>query len=192
MPRTIVIHRDNVGEIAEKLGFPCVLKKPDSAFSLGVTRVESEQQLDKHMESLLAESDLVVAQEYLPTTFDWRIGIIAGQPIFACKYYMAPNHWQIVKRDGGGRRRYGRCETLPVELAPRSAVQVALKAANGIGTGLYGVDVKQSGKQCFVIEVNDNPNIDAGEEDAVLKQELYRRIMNVFLRRIEHRKSGVS
>ena len=191
-PRTLVIHRGNVETIADQLGFPCVLKKPDSAFSLGVARADDPKQLDEHIQRLLAESDLVLAQEYLPTTFDWRIGIINRQPLFACKYFMAPKHWQIVKRDGNGGQRYGRCETLPVELAPRGAIQVALKAANLIGDGLYGVDVKQSGKKFFVIEVNDNPNIDAGEEDAVMKQELYRRIMSVFLRRIEQSKAGVS
>jgi glutathione synthase/RimK-type ligase-like ATP-grasp enzyme len=64
-----------------------------------------------------------------------------------------------------------------------------LKAANLVGNGLYGVDVKQSGKDFYVIEVNDNPNIDSGVEDAVLKQDLYYRIMSVLLRRIEQRKA---
>jgi glutathione synthase/RimK-type ligase-like ATP-grasp enzyme len=80
---------------------------------------------------------------------------------------------------------------MPVEVAPPKAVRVALKAANHIGNGLYGVDVKQSGDKFYVIEVNDNPNIDAGIEDAVLKDELYRRIMAVFLQRIEQRKAGI-
>jgi hypothetical protein len=40
--------------------------------------------------------------------------------------------------------------------------------------------------------VNENPNIDAGCEDAILKDEMYRRIMAVFLRRIERRKAGVA
>jgi hypothetical protein len=39
----------------------------------------------------------------------------------------------------------------------------------------------------FVIEVNDNPNIDAGVEDAVLKDDLYRLVMQNLIRRIEHR-----
>jgi hypothetical protein len=38
--------------------------------------------------------------------------------------------------------------------------------------------------------VNDNPNIDVGYEDDVLDEELYLRIMEVFLKRIEIRKSG--
>jgi glutathione synthase/RimK-type ligase-like ATP-grasp enzyme len=189
IPRTILVHRDNVGSIAEKLGFPCVLKKPDSAFSLGVTKVNSQEELCEQIKRLLAESELVVAQEFLPTTFDWRIGILDRRPLYACKYYMAPNHWQIIRHDGTGKRRYGNWETLPVELAPGRAVRAALKAANLVGNGLYGVDVKQSGKDFYVIEVNDNPNIDSGVEDAVLKQELYRRIMSALSRRIEQRKA---
>ena len=81
-------------------------------------------------------------------------------------------------------------QTIPVEIAPRPVVRAALKAARLIGNGLYGVDVKQSNGKCFVIEINDNPNIDAGVEDKLLKGELYRRIMDVFLRRIERRKAG--
>jgi len=191
VPRTVLVHRDNVEEIPQELGFPCVLKKPDSAFSLGVTKVETESDLEGQIKRLLDDSDLVVAQQFLPTTFDWRIGVLDRQPLYACKYYMAPNHWQIIKRDGMGNRDYGKFETIPVELAPAKAVRIALRAANLIGNGLYGVDVKQSGDQYYVIEVNDNPNIDAGVEDAILKQEVYRRIMAVFLRRIEQRKAWI-
>jgi glutathione synthase/RimK-type ligase-like ATP-grasp enzyme len=79
-----------------------------------------------------------------------------------------------------------------VELAPRRAVGVALKAANLIGDGLYGVDVKESNKKFYVIEVNDNPNVDVGVEDAILRDELYNRIMEVFLDRIERSKAGIA
>jgi hypothetical protein len=40
-----------------------------------------------------------------------------------------------------------------------------------------------------VIEVNDNPNIESRVEDIVLKDDLYRRIMSVFLNRIERSKA---
>jgi glutathione synthase/RimK-type ligase-like ATP-grasp enzyme len=40
-------------------------------------------------------------------------------------------------------------------------------------------------KGAFVIEVNDNPNIDAGVEDATLGDGLYRLILEEFIRRIE-------
>ncbi len=190
VPRTVVVHRDNVASIAHEIGFPCVLKKPDSSFSKGVVKIEDEADLIGRLEEFFVESDFLIVQQFLPTTFDWRIGILDRQPLYACQYFMAPNHWQIIRPDQTGHGRYGKSKTLPVELAPRRAVQAALKAANLIGDGLYGVDVKQSNGSFYVIEVNDNPNLEAGYEDAILKDDLYRRIMGVFLKRIEQRKAG--
>ena len=44
---------------------------------------------------MLAESALVLVQEYIFTEFDWRIGVLGGKPIYACQYFMVRNHWQI-------------------------------------------------------------------------------------------------
>lgn len=189
IPRTLVVHRENVEQIGEELGFPCVIKKPDSAFSRGVVKVESQADLHDKLSEFFGESELLVAQEFLPTEFDWRIGVLDGKPLFACRYFMARGHWQIIRQERKGQGRYGKTETLPIELAPRKAVDLALKAANLIGHGLYGVDVKESRSGFTVIEVNDNPNIDSGAEDAMLKDELYRRIIEVFVRRIEAAKA---
>jgi len=191
IPKSVVLHRDNAVNVAGELGFPCVLKRPDSSFSRGVVKVSSEAELHEQLAILFETSDLVLAQEFVPTTFDWRIGILNRKPLFACKYYMAEDHWQIVHQEVNGDGRYGKSETIPVELAPRRAVGVALKAANLIGDGLYGVDVKESNKKFYVIEVNDNPNIDVGIEDAVVRDEMYNRIMEIFLDRIERSKAGM-
>ena len=70
---------------------------------------------------------------------------------------------------------------------PKSVLSIAVQAARAVGQGLYGVDLKQFGKVVKVIEVNDNPNIDYGVEDLVLREALYRRIMEYFIRRLEAR-----
>jgi glutathione synthase/RimK-type ligase-like ATP-grasp enzyme len=168
-----------------------VLKQPDSAFSLGVVKAETEEELNTQLDYFLSQSELVVAQEFIASTFDWRIGLLDQKPIYACKYHMAKKHWQIVRRDEAGHEDYGKFETMPVETAPRKAVSIAKKAANLIGNGLYGVDVKQAGNDFYIIEVNDNPNLDSGVEDAVLHEELYDRIMRVFLDRVERKKAGL-
>jgi glutathione synthase/RimK-type ligase-like ATP-grasp enzyme len=189
-PHTLIMHRDNVAMVLRELGLPCVLKEPDGSFSLGVVKVTTEADLQAHTEHLLEKSDLIIAQEFLPTAFDWRVGIFDRQPLYVCKYHMAPRHWQILKRDAAGKSHYGKVETLPIEQAPKQVVRTALRAASLVGDGLYGVDLKQIGRRCYVMEVNDNPNIDAGVEDGVLKDELYRRIMSVFLARLEQRSAG--
>jgi len=42
-----------------------------------------------------------------------------------------------------------------------------------------------------VIEVNDNPSIESGVEDAYLGEDLYRRIMQEFLNRLERKRLGL-
>lgn len=184
-PKTLVLHRGNVIEAARQLGFPLVLKQPDSQFSKGVIKVETEAELKRETREFLERSDLIVAQAYQPTEYDWRVGVLDGEPIYACRYFMAPAHWQVVKRDEKGIKREGDHETLDVNDVPKPVLNVAIQAARAVGRGLYGVDLKQIGKIVEVIEVNDNPNIDVGVEDLVLKDRLYRRIMEFFVRRLD-------
>ena len=183
VPRTVVVHQRSRGSVVSALGLPCVLKQPDSAFSLGVFKVETVEALEQALSALFARSKLVLAQEWLPTTFDWRVGVLDRRAIYVCKYFMAPGHWQVVKHEQK-RRVEGSTAAMTVGEAPRAVLDAALAAANLIGDGLYGVDIKESGGKCYVMEVNDNPNIDAGNEDAVSKDVLYREILGVILRRI--------
>lgn len=187
-PRTVIVHRDNVAEVAEKIGIPCILKAPDSAFSQGVHKVEDAALLERGCRRLLEKSDLILAQEFMPTPFDWRIGILDRKAHYACRYYMSQDHWQIMEHRGDGDTRYGDYDVIALEECPPQVVETALKAANLIGDGLYGVDLKEVDGKVFVIEVNDNPSIEGDVEDQVLKEELYRRLAESFLRRIEARR----
>jgi glutathione synthase/RimK-type ligase-like ATP-grasp enzyme len=72
-----------------------------------------------------------------------------------------------------------------VQHAPRDVIQLALKTANAIGDGLYGVDIKTVGGRHVLMEVNDNPNIDRGVEDAILGDALYERIMKGIRARVD-------
>lgn len=189
-PKTLLVHRDNTGEVENRLGLPVVLKQPDSAFSLGVVKVETAEVLKRTLREMLRNSELVVAQEYLPTAFDWRVGLIDGRPLYVCRYHMARGHWQIYNHDGAGDDDEGLADTLSVGEAPETVVDMAVRAAGLIGKGLYGVDLKEIDGRVMVIEVNDNPSIDAGCEDAVLKDALYREIMGVMLKRVTARKLG--
>ena len=154
-------------------------------------KAESEQELRAKVNELLGKSELIIAQEWLPTEFDWRVGILDRRPLFVAKYYMVPGHWQIVKHgERDGEYVEGATVAVSVGETPEEIVKTGLKVANLIGDGFYGVDIKQIGNRHYVMEVNDNPNVDAGNEDGVLKDALYREVMGVFLRRIEERKRG--
>jgi glutathione synthase/RimK-type ligase-like ATP-grasp enzyme len=149
-----------------------------------VFRADTKQDLAAGLQRLLSRSDLVVVQSFLPTEFDWRVGVFDRQPLFVCRYYMADGHWQIYHH-GEQRTKEGESETIDVQHAPSDVIRLALKTANAIGDGLYGVDIKTVNGRHVVMEVNDNPNIDRGVEDAVLGDELYERIMKVFKARVD-------
>ena len=189
-PRSMVVHRGNLKKVLPSLGLPCIVKLPDSSFSQGVLKVSSEEEFHEVTGWMLQKSELVIAQEFMPTEFDWRIGIFNRQPLFACRYYMVKKHWQILKRDAKGKTQEGEFTCLPLSEVPKAVLSAALRAANLIGDGLYGVDLKQIGRKVYVIEVNDNPNIDGGVEDQVLKEQLYLTIMEEMMRRIEAKKGA--
>ncbi len=184
-PRTLVVHRGNVDEIVPTLGLPCVLKLPDSGFGLDVVKIESEDSLRKEAERFFKQSELLIAQEWLPSEFDWRIGIFDRRPLFVAKYFMAPGYWKVNKVvEGQEKLVEGKTEALTIGETPERVINTALRAANLVGRSLYGADLKQVGDRDYVIEVNINPNIDAGNEDQVLGNALYREVLGVFARRI--------
>jgi glutathione synthase/RimK-type ligase-like ATP-grasp enzyme len=172
--------------IEHEFSYPVVLKLPESAFSLGVFKARDRLELQAKLEQMLKQSALVLVQEYLYTEFDWRIGVLNGRAIYACRYFMARNHWQIYNH-GSKRNSAGNFETMPTFEVPKAVLRAAVRAAEIIGNGLYGVDLKQMGDKVYVIEVNDNPNIDSKIEDKYLGDELYSVIMQEFANRLEYR-----
>ncbi|WP_166263777.1 RimK family protein [Marinobacter caseinilyticus] len=191
-PKTLILSKDQKGSVEQAimhLGFPMVVKIPDGAFSRGVMRAEDEKGLKEALKILFKQSALVLAQEYFYTEYDWRIGVLGGRAIFACKYFMVKGHWQIYQHGGNQQVDSGDFDTMPTYEVPRNVIQAALNATRLIGNGLYGVDIKQAGNRVAVIEVNDNPNVDAGVEDRFLGGELYTLIMQEFLSRMEAKRS---
>ncbi len=185
-PQTLVLSKASEKEgLLDSLKYPMILKQPDSAFSIGVIKVNNLDEMKTSLKELFKKSDLVIAQEFLPSEYDWRIGVLDNQPLFACKYFMAKDHWQIYNWKGKLANQSGDSSTLAIDQVPTKVMDTALKAAALMGDGLYGVDLKMIGDKVYVIEVNDNPNIDAGIEDEVLGKKIYERIIKSLLTRIE-------
>ncbi len=185
VPPTLMLADDDDLIKAERLlGWPMVVKIPDGSFSRGVHKVETSQELKKLSDKLFEDTDLLLAQKFMPTKFDWRIGVLEGEPLFVCQYQMARGHWQIIKHGPNGAREGG-SKTLAICDAPPAVIEAALKAARAIGPGLYGVDIKETDGAIVVIEVNDNPNLEHGVEDQIGKDEVWTRILSWFIKRID-------
>jgi glutathione synthase/RimK-type ligase-like ATP-grasp enzyme len=186
MPPTLIL-ADAAGlpKAMDELGLPLVVKIPDGSFSRGVHKVNSAAEFRRITDELFEETDLVLAQKFMPTEFDWRVGILAGEPLFVCQYRMARGHWQIVKHGPDGSAREGGTRTFGLEQAPPDLLDIAVRAAKPIGDGFYGVDIKQTDQGYVVMEVNDNPNLEHGIEDQVGKDEVWMRLLRWFIERFE-------
>lgn len=187
-PKTWILNKKrDYKSMVKNLIFPTVLKLPDSAFSLGVYKVYDEKGCLAKLNEMFKESDLIIAQEYMPTDYDWRIGVLDGEFLYACKYYMAKGHWQIVSWDGkNSEYQEGAYESIPLDMVPKDVLKCAIKASDTIGDGLYGVDLKYKDGKIYVIEVNDNPSIEYGVEDGIDGNQLYLKIMRSFYNRLEN------
>ncbi|HEX2257306.1 MAG TPA: RimK family alpha-L-glutamate ligase, partial [Afifellaceae bacterium] len=117
--------------------------------------------------------------------FDWRVGVLDGEPLFVCQYRMAKKHWQIVRHNADGSAEEGITRSFSLEAVPPAVLDAGVRAARLIGDGLYGVDIKETGDGVFVIEVNDNPNLDHGIEDGVGRQDIWLRLTRWFIARVE-------
>jgi glutathione synthase/RimK-type ligase-like ATP-grasp enzyme len=179
MPRTCILSKDTEGgvlhSVVKEFGLPLILKTPEGCFSRGVFKVSNLTELALKAQTLLQDREEILVQEFVPTEFDWRIGVLNGQALWACKYYMAPEHWQIYDHKHGGK--CGKFDTVKFREVPPEILKLALEACSAIGDGLYGVDLKERDGKFYVIEVNDNPNIDGDVEDLVMGTEIYARIL---------------
>ena len=182
-PLSKLVFRSNENsfeKLSSYLGSPFILKIPDGSFSHGMKKIKGEEDLKEALSVLFEKSAILLAQEFIPTEFDWRIGVLNGEALYACKYYMAKGHWQIYNHANPGKDDSGLVDTIPIYKVPQQVLKTAIKATSLIGKGLYGVDLKVVNNRVVVIEINDNPSIDHGIEDTILGDELYYRILNHF------------
>jgi glutathione synthase/RimK-type ligase-like ATP-grasp enzyme len=185
-PKTLIVHKDNLNQVLEFTGLPCVLKAPDSTFSFGVKKAKTNDEFFKLANTMLKESDLIIAQEFCPSDYDWRIGILDGKPFFACKYYMAKGHWQIYNWKAKKKTdQDGDADCLPIDAVPKKVLKMAIKSAKLIGNGLLGIDIKVVNEKPMVIEINDNPNIDFGVEDGFYGDLVYSEILTALKQRLD-------
>jgi glutathione synthase/RimK-type ligase-like ATP-grasp enzyme len=160
------LHHKRISEIFSQLGKPVVLKAPYTSFSRYVEKAACETSFREVAKRFLRKSDVLAVQQFMPTAFDWRVGVLNGKVLYVCKYMIPKGRWKHgAKMRGKPTFIWGRTVSLKRENAPLALKELALKACSAIGHGLYGVDIKEFSGEYVVVEVNDNPSIYAGYED---------------------------
>jgi glutathione synthase/RimK-type ligase-like ATP-grasp enzyme len=167
-----------ITEIFNKLGKPVVIKAPYTSFSRYVEKAACETSFREVAKRFFKKSDVLAIQKFTPTSFDWRVGVLGNDILYVCKYMIPKGKWKHgAKLRGKPTVIWGRTESLKKHDMPPRLREVALKACNVVGKGLYGVDIKEVGGEYVVVEVNDNPSIYAGYEDSN-DPDIYQRIIS--------------
>jgi glutathione synthase/RimK-type ligase-like ATP-grasp enzyme len=169
MPKTRFLRKKELDELQarklfEELGSPLVLKEPSTSFSVRVEKVSEVEELLKVARRFFKLSDWIVVQEYIESRFDWRVGVINGQLLYACRYII-PSETFKIQASVNGHIVYCDVESVPAYQVPPEVIDLGKQAAAAIGKGLYGVDIKESNGKLYVIEVNDNPSLEGGEDE---------------------------
>lgn len=168
MPRTKFLRKkdftaDQAKELFEELGAPLILKEPSTSFSARVEKVSTVSELMKIAKRFFKLSDWIVVQEYIESRFDWRVGVLNGELLYVCRYII-PSETFKIQASVNGHIVYCDVESVPVDQVPPEVIELGIAAGNAIGHGLYGVDIKESNGRLYVIEVNDNPSLEGGED----------------------------
>jgi len=171
------LHHQRIVQIFKTFGRPVVVKAPYTSFSRYVEKVACETSFREVAKRFFRKSDVLAVQKFMPTAFDWRVGVLNGQVLYVCKYMVPKGRWKHgAKRRGKPSFVWGRTISLKSENAPAKLKETALKACDVVGHGLYGVDIKEVYGEYLVVEVNDNPSIYAGHED-LRDKDLYSKII---------------
>jgi glutathione synthase/RimK-type ligase-like ATP-grasp enzyme len=186
MPETVFLQENDLtietgSELLTTMGAPLVLKAPNTSFSMYVERVSTPEDLVRVGKRFLRRADRVVAQKFIRSEFDWRVGVLAGEPLYVCQYLIPKKRWKIMTYTDAGKTISGQVKGFQLAKAEPRLIDRAVQAAAAIGNGLYGVDLKQVDDDFVVIEVNDNPTMSEGEEDQA-SPELYERLIRYLVR----------
>jgi glutathione synthase/RimK-type ligase-like ATP-grasp enzyme len=168
IPRTEFLSKhdlnvETVARLFDELGSPLIVKEPSTSFSLRVEKVHEVAEFFKVARRFIKMSDWIVVQQFIESRYDWRVGVLDGKLLYACKYTI-PSVTFKIQASVNGHLVYCGVESVPPDHVPPHVIQLGIDAGNAIGKGLYGVDIKNNNGDAYVIEVNDNPSLESGED----------------------------
>jgi len=180
LPKTVFLSKNDlsverVSQLFDTLGSPLIVKEPSTSFSLRVERVTDIAGFFRVARRFIKMSDWIVVQQYIESKYDWRVGVLGGELLYACKYTI-PSVTFKIQASVNGHIVYCGVESVPADAVPPHVIKLGIDAANAIGNGLYGVDIKNNNGDAYVIEVNDNPSLESGED--VLYPQVYQKIVS--------------
>ena len=99
IPKTVFLSKNDlsagrVARLFDELGTPIIVKEPSTSFSLRVEKVNDIAGFIQVAHRFIRLSDWIVAQQYIESRYDWRVGVLDGKLLYACKYTIPPSRYR--------------------------------------------------------------------------------------------------
>jgi ribosomal protein S6--L-glutamate ligase/tetrahydromethanopterin:alpha-L-glutamate ligase len=148
VPRTIVTERANEALKAfYELGGDVVIKPIFGSRGVGSTRVSDPDVAERIFRALEFHHQVIYLQEFIPHgNYDLRVFILGGRVLAAMK--RISNLWKTNVSLGA--------KPAPCTLS-KEAEDLAVRAAEVVGCEVSGVDILESSRGLFIIELNSQP-----------------------------------
>jgi len=146
-------------QLAEKLGYPLVVKSTRMGKGVSVFRFETPEELASFINQCQTEDRPAkgfLLQEFIPYLYDLRV-LIVGKHLFTMRRLPAPGEFRANFSLGG--------KVEPFEL-DRQGQKLAWRALKAIGLSVGGVDMLMTKKKRYLLEVNHTAGF-VGMEKAV-------------------------
>ena len=155
---------ENLEHIFQTLPFPIVIKAPYTKFSHYVEKAHDEAEFREIASRYLKNATPIVLQQFMPSGFDWRVGVLDNEILYLCKYYIPKGGWKV-KSNIDGKDEWGKVVPIMRKNIPKRLEKFAVNITRCVGDGLYGLDIKEIDGKFYCIEVNDNPTFWGNLED---------------------------
>ncbi|MDY0266806.1 MAG: formate-dependent phosphoribosylglycinamide formyltransferase [Methanimicrococcus sp.] len=150
---------DEVRAVAQKLGFPCVIKPIMSSSGKGQSVLREESQISKAFEKSQREARggsgkqmKVIVEEFVP--FDYEVTLLTIQSVSGTVFCEPIGHVQI----NGDYRESWQPQKMPPKVLQK-ARKIAEKITKALGGyGIFGVELFVKGNDVYFNEVSPRPH----------------------------------
>ena len=143
-------------ELLEKQKMPIMLKLLSGFGGMGVMFMENKEAAQSAIETIKTLRQEICLEEFLPNVGEDIRGIVAGEEIIASYKRIASKEEKRANIHSGGKGA-------TFKLTP-DMEEIVLRAAKSVRAEICAVDMLQSGKDLYVIEVNINPGLQGIEK----------------------------
>ncbi|MEM3356927.1 MAG: hypothetical protein QW166_03770, partial [Candidatus Bathyarchaeia archaeon] len=88
------LNHKRILDVFDTLGKPVVIKAPYTSFSRYVEKAACETSFRDVAKRFFRKSDVIAVQKFVPTAFDWRVGVLNDDVLYVCKYMIPKGRWK--------------------------------------------------------------------------------------------------